>query len=91
MIFSRNKDVIKRNVGGEVFLIPIKNRLADMDSIYALHGIAEFIWDRLNGTQDTADICAAIIAEFEVTQKQAMADLNEIINDLLTAGLIVKG
>ena len=88
MIYSRNKDVIKRNVGGEVFLIPIKNRLADMDSIYALHGITEFIWDRINGTNDTSSICAKLIDEFEVPEEIAMADLKEILNDLMKAGLI---
>ena len=69
MIYKRDKEVVKRQVAGESFLIPVRSRLADMSNIYVLHGTGEFIWDRLD--KDAAQICDAMVDEFEVERDEA--------------------
>ena len=87
MIYKRDNDVVKRRVAGETFLIPIKNRLADMRNIYVLHGVGEFIWDRL--ADDAEGICGAIAEEFDVGLDEAKRDLDEFLGELVQAGLVV--
>lgn len=86
MIYERNKDVVKRKIAGEVFLIPVRNRLADMRSIYVLHGIGEYIWDHLDS--DVQDLCDRIVNDFEVDGAEAKRDLDEHLHELLAADLV---
>lgn len=86
MKYKRDKDVVKREIAGELFLIPVRKRLADMSSLYVLHGIGEFIWDRLD--EDTETICGKIVDEYQVDSATARKDMEEYLQKLLTANLI---
>ena len=88
MIYIQNKDVVKRHVAGETFLIPIRDRLADMRNIYVLHGVGEFIWDRLG--EDAEGICEAVAAEYAVGREDAKRDTEEFLSELEGAGLAEK-
>ena len=88
MIYSRNSNVVKRDVAGESFLIPVKNNLADMDKVYVLHGIGSFIWEMLDGDKDMDAVCDGIVSEYDIDAEQAMIDLQTIISDFKRANLI---
>ena len=90
MIYRKNPDVVKRAIAGEVFLIPVKNRLADMRQVFVLHGPAEFIWDRLDGQQSTDQILHQLVEEYDVQPAQASGDLQELVRDLEKAGLAAR-
>ncbi|OVE75622.1 hypothetical protein BVX97_04350 [bacterium E08(2017)] len=86
MIYKRDNDVVKRRVAGETFLIPVKNKLADMRNIYVLHGAGEFIWDHLD--KDTDAIVDGMVDEFEVARDEAERDLEDYLSELLKAELL---
>jgi hypothetical protein len=87
-VFIRNQDLVTRRIAGELFLVPVKGKLADMESIFTLTRVAEYIWDRLDGQKSLDDIRNDIAARFDVDMEQADADLQEFIAELLAAGLI---
>jgi hypothetical protein len=87
-IFMRNQDVVSRKVVGELFLVPVKGKLADMEEIFALTAVAEYIWDRLDGQRNLIDIRNEVVARFEVSDEQAGADIYEFVKELLEAGLV---
>jgi hypothetical protein len=87
-VFIRNQDIVSRRIAGELFLVPVKGKLADMESIFTLTSVAEYIWDRLDGEKRLDDIRNEIVARFDVGLEQADADLREFIAELLAAGLI---
>jgi hypothetical protein len=89
MNYQRDKEVVKRQVAGETFLIPVRNRLADMRNIYVLHGVGEFIWDRLD--DDSGSICDEIVARYDVDKEEAERDMDEHLQELLAADLISLG
>ena len=89
-IFTRNQDVVSRKVTGELFLVPVKGKLADMEKIFALTAVAEYIWDRLDGKRNLIDIRDEVVSHFEVSDEQADADIYGFIQELLEAGLIHK-
>lgn len=89
MIYQRNSGIVKRQIAGETFLIPVRNRLADMRNIYVLHGIGEFIWDRLD--RDSESICSEIVQHFDIDADKARHDLEEHLRELEAADLVTAG
>ena len=47
-MFAMKAVEVKRRIAEELFLIPVKNNLADMRHVFVLHGCGEFVWDRLD-------------------------------------------
>jgi len=90
-VFIRDQDVVSRKIAGELFLVPVKGKLAHMEQIFTLTSVAEYIWDRLDGQKNLRDIREDVIAQFDVEQKQADPDIQEFIMELLGAGLINTG
>jgi hypothetical protein len=88
MDYEKEPDVVKRTIAGEAFLIPIKNRLADMQNVFVLHGSAEFIWDQLDGIRKLDDVLADVVSEFDVEQVEAETDMKALVTDLSDAGLV---
>jgi hypothetical protein len=87
-IYVRNNDVISRKIAGELFLVPIKGKIADMESIFALTAVAEYIWERLDGRKSLHEILNDVVAGFDVEHEQAESDVWDFIAQLMDAGLI---
>jgi len=90
-MLKKSDQVVYRKIADEMLLVPIRGKLADMQRIFALTPVAEFIWGQLDGQQPLTAIRDAILAEFDVQPPQADADLLEFIGELQQAGLIVAG
>jgi hypothetical protein len=90
-VFIRNGDVISRKIADEFFLIPVKGKIADMENIYALTAVAEYIWDRLDGRKSLNEIRNNVVDRFDVEYEQAESDIREFITALIGAGLITEG
>ena len=89
-VFRKNQDVVSRNVSGEMFLIPVKGRLADMQKIFTLNPVAEFIWQEIDGMKSLGEIRGALVERFDVGEEEAAPDIEEFVSDLLAAELIVE-
>ena len=87
-IFHKGPDIISRRIAGELFLVPVRGKLADMQQIFTLNPVAEFIWQELETRKSLNDIRSRIVEEFTVTEEEAQADLQDFIAELLNAGLI---
>ena len=87
--FKRNDQIVLRKIAGELFLVPIKGRLADMRRIYVLNPVAEYIWKELDESRSLQDICNNVISTFEVSRQQAKLDICELIGEMLEEELIV--
>ena len=85
--FRRNGDIVSRKIAGEIFLVPVKGNMADMQRIFALNPVAEFIWQNLD-KKKIIDICNDVANNFDVSQQEAEEDIQEFINELLEADLI---
>ena len=89
-VFIRNSDVISRKIAGELFLVPVKGKVADMENIFALTAVAEYIWDRLEGPKSLNEILNNVVDRFDVDHEQAESDIREFIMELMGAGLITE-
>lgn len=87
-VFIKDADIISRKISGELFLVPIKGKLADMQQIYTLNPLAEHIWQELGSGKNLSNIRNSIIEKFDVSEETADSDLRDFISELLNAGLI---
>ena len=87
--FKKNEQVVYREIAGETLLVPIRGELADMQSIFALNPVAEFVWQQLDGTHTIEAIRDGILSHFDVEKEEAETDLCEFIGQLREADLII--
>lgn len=88
-IFKKDERVVGRKIADEKLLVPIRGKLADMQRIFALNPVAEYIWEQLDGEKSLAEIREELLEEFAVERKQAEADMLEFIDELQQAELIM--
>jgi coenzyme PQQ synthesis protein D (PqqD) len=85
--YKRNGDIVTRKIAGELFLVPIRGKIADMQRIFTLNPVAEYIWQEID-QQSLDEIRKGITVRFDVEEETAGTDLCEFIADLLEAALI---
>ncbi len=78
----QSPNIVSRNIAGEVILVPIARNADELESIYTLNETASTIWDALDGQRNLADLAGLIVAEYDVTDDVAFADLVELIEQL---------
>jgi hypothetical protein len=88
-IFYQDPAIVARNIAGEMILVPIRQNVGDLESIYLLNETAMFAWQRFDGSLTLADIRNQITQEFVVDETQAGQDLLELVTDLERVGAIV--
>ena len=89
MSFMRSGDVVRRKIAGESILVPIRGSVADMQNLFALEGVGEFVWDKLDGELSADEIAALVAERFEVDVVTAEKDVAAFINELLKNELVV--
>jgi hypothetical protein len=90
--YGKNENFVYRRIGDETILVPIKDNVGDMGSIYNLNEVGAFVWEHLDGKQSLSDIKDRIFEEFNVSPDAANNDLSDFIAQLKEIGaLVVSG
>jgi len=89
-VYYKDPSIVARQIAGEMILVPIRQNVGDLESIYLLNETALCAWQLLDGTHTMADIRNQIIQDFEVDETQAGQDLLELVADLVRVGAVVK-
>jgi hypothetical protein len=80
--YQRSDNMVFRKIENEAILVPIKNNVGDMGSIFNLNEVGAFIWDLLDGSHTLADVRDQMLQEFDVSSKQAEHDLRDFLAQL---------
>lgn len=89
-VYCKDDSIVFRRIEDEVILVPIRQNVADLESIYTLNEVGAFIWEQIDGRRTTADILALTIEEFEVSEEEAGKDLMEFVRQLTSIGALTK-
>jgi hypothetical protein len=89
-VWKKVDEIVSRHIAGETILVPIRGKLADMQCIFVLDTVGEYIWDQLDGLKSLDEICEGILDNFEVEREQAETDLQEFIAELVEASLVME-
>src|SRR3954453_9084148 len=87
-VFAHRGEFALRQVGSESILVPIRNHVGDLDSVYVFNAIGARIWALLDGSRDLELIVAAICDENESEPAVVRSDLDDRLGSLDAAGLI---
>jgi hypothetical protein len=87
-IYNKNPDVVYRIIAGEAILIPISKDTQIAGRLFSLNEVGAFIWERIDGQRNLAEIVNAILDEREVTEETAREDLISLVNELQELGAI---
>lgn len=81
-VFRKNENFVFRQIDDETILVPIKNNVGDMGSIYNLNEVGAYVWEHLDGEKTLLDIKNMVAGNFEVSSEDAECDLVEFVNQL---------
>lgn len=82
------KELIKREIAGDCILVPVGRSTLDSNGLFALNGLAAFIWDILPSVDTEDEIVAKILDEYEVDKETAERDVSEFMSKLRELGII---
>jgi len=81
-VYKKSDSVVFRKIGEECILVPIRQDVGDLESIYTLNETAARIWELTDGKTQVIQIKEKIVEEFEVDPEQAEKDLKEHLQQL---------
>ena len=90
VIYRQDDSIVSRRIEDEVILVPIRQNVADLGSIYTLNEVGAYIWEQIDGHRTTAEILPLVVGEFEITEEEAQKDLTEFMEQLSAIGAITK-
>ena len=87
-ILRKNSDHVARNVGGEVILVPIRNRVEDLDNVFVMRDVGAYVWGMIDGANSVAEIVQRVVGAYDVSVEQAARDMDELIASLEQEGIV---
>lgn len=76
------KELITREIAGEVVLVPVGKSVLDSNGLFALNELGAFLWKHLPGANDEGELVELILDEYDVDRKTAAADTAEFLQKL---------
>ena len=85
---KRIKEYIKRNIAGEIVLVPAGQTAEDFNGMITLTESGDFIWEHLEEARDFNHLVELILEEYDIDKKTAAQDASAFLMQLLQAGMI---
>ena len=82
------KELIKRDIAGDTILVPVGKTVYDSNGLFILNELGAFIWDVLPRANDEAEICQAVLDEYDVSADVAAKDVAEFLTKLRKLDII---
>ena len=82
------KQLVKRQVAGDCFLVPVGKTVYDSNGIFVLTPVGAFIWDLIPDAENKEDILEKITQEYDVDRETAEADLDIFLQKLRDMDII---
>jgi len=85
---ARDPSIVSRKIVDGFVLVPIRQKAADLESIYTMNEVGSRIWELVDGEKRVGEIRDVIAEEFEVGVQEAEADLVEFLRQLEQVGAV---
>ncbi len=76
------KELMRRSIAGEAFLVPVGKTIYDSNGLFLLTEVGAFIWDLLPQVETEDEILRRVLAEYDVDEATASADITAFLNKL---------
>jgi hypothetical protein len=75
--YQKDPNMVSRKIADEVILVPIRQNVGDLESIYTLNETAARIWELIDSKIKVEEIKEKLIEEFKVTPEEVEKDIVE--------------
>lgn len=82
---KRIESAMARQVDDEIVILNVKS-----GRYFGLNDVGATIWERLSDDCSRADLVDAVLAAYEVDREQASLDVDELVDQLVEAGLVTR-
>lgn len=79
---------ILRKIASSWMVVPVGERAEELNGMISLNETAAFLWQFLQEEHTKEEAVAAMVAEFEVDERQAAEDIDAMIANMEAAGLL---
>ena len=86
--FIKKRDLVTRSIIGETIVVPVRNNVGDLNSIYTLNEVGTMIWDLLDGERSIGQVIEVVCREYEIAPEEAAKDVADFLESLEKEGLI---
>jgi len=90
-IYKKSESIVFRKIADEYILVPIRNNVGDLESIYTLNEVGARIWELVDGKTKIGDIKERLVEEHDVTPEEAEKDILEYMQQLEEIKAIIEG
>ena len=85
---KRIKEYIKRNIAGEIVLVPAGQTAEDFNGMITLTESGDFIWEHLEEARNFSHLVELILEEYDIDKETAAQDASVFLMQLLQTGMI---
>ena len=89
--YVKDKDIVTRRIGDEIFLVPVRANVGDLECLFTLNATGTALWECLDEARDQDELVERLISEFDTDMDSAGVDVTSFLSDLEKAGLITRG
>jgi NifB/MoaA-like Fe-S oxidoreductase len=86
--FVKDTRIVTRCIAGETVIVPVRNDVANLDSIFTLNEVGTSIWNLINGSTSVNKIIQQITEEYDISEIEVTEDLFAFLQKLEAADLI---
>jgi hypothetical protein len=88
--FQKEPSIVSQEIAGEVILVPVRQSVGELDSIFTLNETAAYAWSLIDGQRTLDEIHQQILAEYDVDEDVNRRDLRELVGMLKSIGAIIS-
>jgi hypothetical protein len=85
--FRRSSNVVSREIGSELLVVPIRGGVGDLDAIFSFNGVGSDVWALMETDQSIDVLANWVVEHYEASRAQVEKDLSEFLSELVQAGL----
>lgn len=82
-IYKQSSTIVSREIAGEMILVPIRQNVGDLESIFTLNETAALAWNLMDGHHSLANIQILLVDQYPVDSQLAGQDLLDLVAELL--------
>lgn len=84
--FEKDSNLVARKVIDEMILVPVTNKVYDLESAYVLDEVGARVWELIDGQRSIEDIKNVLLDEYASDEKQIEEDVCGFISQLEKLG-----
>lgn len=90
-IYEKSDSIVSRRIANEVILVPIRQDVGDLESIYTLNEVAARIWELVDGKSTVKEIRDVIVSEYAVPPIEVEKDIMGCLSELESVRAVTEG